>query len=203
MSGKATARLFVAIDLPGAVRERLATWARGAVAGSGLQAHRGVGRPLRLLEAQALHLTLCFLGSRSAQEIDAIGLALDACAVDVGELTVGAPLWLPPKRPRALAVEVHDDAGELGRLRAAVAQAIFTATGWESERRRFTAHITLARMRDRAPGARGSIRDQPHLPATPRLRFIPESITLYRSLSSPAGAVYQALATSRLLPLQL
>jgi RNA 2',3'-cyclic 3'-phosphodiesterase len=202
MSRKATARLFVAVDPPEVVREQLATWALGAALASGLRPENGASGALRPLQAQALHLTLCFMGSRPTHEIEAIGSALDATAGYVGELSVGAPLWLPPKRPRALAVEIHDDAGELGRLHQAVAQAISETTGWKPERRRFKAHITLVRVRARGREAESSIAGQFELPVTPRLCFIPESITLYRSRLAPAGAVYDALATSRLVPAQ-
>ena len=108
--------MFVAADPPALVRERLAGWARGAAAAI---TSSEPAPPLRLLDPENLHLTLCFLGSRPVEEITAIGSALSACAVDVGELSVGAPLWLPPARPRSLAVAIHDEAGELAGLHAA------------------------------------------------------------------------------------
>lgn len=199
-SGKTTARLFVALDLAGEVCDELAAWAREAAAGSGLRVQGTGDGPLRLLAAQSLHLTLCFLGERPAQEIDAIDAALEACATDVGELSLGAALWLPAKRPRALAVEVHDGAGELGRLHGALSRTIAGATAWEPDRRRFRAHVTVARVRGGARAARQSLAARPQLPATPRLAFAVESITLYDSRLDPAGAVHEALASSRLLP---
>jgi RNA 2',3'-cyclic 3'-phosphodiesterase len=200
MSRGATARLFVAVDPPASVREELAVWARDAALRSGLQLPAGAGRPLRLLEPEALHLTLSFLGSRPVGEIEAIGSALGACAAQVGELSVGAPLWLPPRRPRALAVEIHDEAGGLARLHEAVTGAIAAATGWEPERRRFRAHITVARMRAGAAADRRSSRGESLLPATPQRCFTPTSVVLYRSWLSPAGAAYEALAACDLIP---
>ncbi len=200
MSRRATARLFVAADPPAPVRERLAGWARAAAAAVSSSEEP---RPLRLLDPENLHLTLCFLGSRPVEEIAAIGSALSACAADVGELSLGAPLWLPPARPRSLAVAIHDEAGELAGLHAAVTGAICESTGWEPERRRFRAHITVARTRGREPrrsAARGPAGASTGLPATPQLRFSAESLTLYRSWLSPAGARYEALAMSGLLP---
>ena len=195
MSGGATARLFVAVDPPTSVREQLAAWARDAAAGLGVQASRRAGRPLRLIEPQALHLTLCFLGSRALEDIEPIRAALSACPAHVGRLSVGAPLWLPPRRPRALAVEVHDRGDALARLHGTVTRAISQAVDWEPERRRFRAHITLARMPQAAGRARGSAGSLPALPATPQLDFAPETMVLYRSRLAPAGATYEALAT--------
>ncbi|MGA2320829.1 MAG: RNA 2',3'-cyclic phosphodiesterase [Solirubrobacteraceae bacterium] len=199
MSAGATARLFVAIDPPEGVREALVLWARNVARGSG-SPKRGAHAQLRVLEGESLHLTLCFLGSRPLQEIDAITAALSSCAgAGVHELSLGAPLWLPVKRPRALAVEVKDRAGELARLHGAIAGL----SGSERPRRRFRAHITVARARaSRATRGQGSP-DAAELPPTPELRFTPDCIVLYRSRLAPAGASYEALASARLLPTQL
>jgi 2'-5' RNA ligase len=195
MSHGATARLFVAVDPPAAAREELAAWGRAAAAGLELG---GARLRLRLLVADLLHLTLCFLGSRPAGEISALGSALGACSCHVGELSVGAPLWLPKARPRSLAVGIRDDDGELSGAHATVTSAITETTGWKPERRHFKAHVTVARMRADLPsGRRLGYRDSP-LPATPQLRFAPESMTLYRSWLSPEGATYEALATNPL-----
>jgi 2'-5' RNA ligase len=199
MTRGATARLFVAVDPPASVREELLTWARAAVARLALRRGANALADVRLLEPEALHLTLCFLGGRPVGEIEEIGSVLSSCAERVGELSLGAPLWLPPRRPRALAVEVHDPDEGLARLHGTVSKALADATGWQAERRRFKAHITLARMRGRAAPWRSSQGQEPALPATPPMSFTPASIVLYRSWLSPAGASYQALATSDLL----
>jgi 2'-5' RNA ligase len=197
MSHRATARLFLAADPPAHVREQLAGWARGASAAASTA---DPPRPLRLLDPENLHLTLCFLGSRPMDEIAAIGSTLSECAADAGELSLGAPLWLPAARPRSLAVAVHDQAGELQGLHAAVIAAICEVSGWEPERRRFRAHITVARTRGRAGGHRAPSRAGGGLPATPQLRFSAESLTLYRSWLSSAGASYEALVRCELSP---
>ena len=191
-SGGARARLFVAVDLPAAVCEQLAAWAREAAAGLELGS---ASFPLRLLGRDVLHLTLCFLGSRPVEEITTIGSALNACAAHGGELSVGSPLWLPPARPRSLAVAIHDDDGALASLHAAVTDAVSETITWKPERRRFRAHVTLARTRGRPregsalPGASSA------LPVTPQLRFTARSLVLYRSWLAPQGASYEALAS--------
>jgi RNA 2',3'-cyclic 3'-phosphodiesterase len=195
MSGGATARLFVAVDPPAPVREQLAAWGRGVASAAGRRASGRGGRPLRLVDPQALHLTLCFLGSRPVEEIEAIGAALGDIPAHVGRLSVGAPQWLPPRRPRALAVEIHDSGDALERLHRAVAGSISRTVDWQPERRRFRAHITIARMSPAAGRDRGSPDARSELPATPQLDFAPEAIVLYRSRLAPAGATYEALAT--------
>jgi 2'-5' RNA ligase len=191
-----TARLFVAIDPPPAACEELAEWARRAMGALVAPTARGPARPARVLAAQALHLTLCFLGSRPVGEIEALASALGSCAADACELSLGAPLWLPRRRPRALAVEVHDRTGELARLQETVTRALSHAGGWRPKRRGFRPHITVARMRAGA----GSARDAPPLPATPQLHFIAESVVLHRSWLAQDGATYETIARHRLRP---
>jgi 2'-5' RNA ligase len=197
----ATARLFVAVDPPPEVCEQLAAWAKVAVRELGLR--RGARSPIRLLDPELLHVTLCFLGERPVAELAAIGDALAACAAPVGELRIGAPVWLPPRRPRTLAVEVHDNDGDapgesLAALHAGLLGALARACGFQGERGRFRAHVTLARMR--ADRGRRRLVEQP-LPATPALTFTPAAIVLYRSWLSPAGAHYEALVSRTLAPL--
>jgi 2'-5' RNA ligase len=184
----ATARLFLAVNPPAAVRERLAGWARGAL---GSQQGRGTARPLRLLHPDLLHLTVCFLGSRSVADSETIPATLRECATPVGELSIGAPLWLPPRRPRALAVELHDPSEELTRLHEAVCTALAVVNPGS---RRFRPHITLARMREGA-----APRDR-ELPPTPAVAFTPTDLVLYRSWLDPEGATYEPLASVTLVP---
>jgi RNA 2',3'-cyclic 3'-phosphodiesterase len=208
MSRGATARLFVAVDPPLQAREELAEWARAVAAAA--RAAGGSPAGLRLLDVGLLHLTLCFLGSRPVGEIDALAGVVGSCAEQVEhacELSVGAPLWLPPRRARALAVEIHDRGGALARLQEQVSGALASVSGWEPERRRFRPHITLARVRGGALGARqrGPARSGPArsghelaLPATPPSDFLAREIVLYRSWLTPAGASYEALASAGL-----
>ncbi|HEX3509884.1 MAG TPA: RNA 2',3'-cyclic phosphodiesterase [Solirubrobacteraceae bacterium] len=181
-----TARLFLAAELPGEVRAELSAWARAALAGP---ARTGV----RILDPDTLHLTLCFLGSRPVEEIGAFGGALDALVGEPCEVSLGAPVWLPPRRPRALAVEVVDEHDALADLQLAAATAVEAVSSWTAERRRFRAHVTVARMRAGAA--------EPHrgeLAATPPRRFRVERVSLYRSWLAPGGARYETLASREL-----
>jgi RNA 2',3'-cyclic 3'-phosphodiesterase len=192
----ATARLFVAIDPPAEVREQLAAWARTALRSAG--GRSGTGHPLRVLDAEVLHVTLCFLGNQPLNRVDEIDSRLAEVTDAVGELSVGAPLWLPPRRPRALAVELHDDdSGRLAELHQGLILALADLSeadggGASARRHRFRPHVTVARMRD------GAAPRERSLGPTPPLSFTPRELVLYRSWLSPAGASYEAL---RRLPL--
>jgi 2'-5' RNA ligase len=187
VTDKGLARLFVAVDLPALVRERLAAWARSAVAG----VFAGRSAMPRLIAPDSMHLTICFLGNRPTSELGPLGDAVVACARDVAELALAAPLWLPPRRPRALAVEIRDDEGSLQALKEDVLTALVNMCEGDLalERRRFRPHVTVARLRERTrPRER-------ELAPTPALSFVPESLALYRSFLSAEGATYEALAS--------
>ncbi len=218
MSANASARLFVAVDPPAGVCDELAAWARAALgelrALDADQARAGGFGRVRLLAPETMHVTLCFLGARPLAEIETIAAALQECPASIAELSLGAPLWLPPRRPRALALAVHDREGELARLHAHVCEALSRAIDWQPERRRLRAHVTLARLarlegkrerrRRREPGSREHserVRTEivrPALAPTPQLSFTPRELVLYRSWLAREGASYEALATRTL-----
>jgi RNA 2',3'-cyclic 3'-phosphodiesterase len=200
MSRGDTARLFVAVEVPLAIREELAAWGRlvaAEAARSRAQRRdpKGVSPAMRPLQPDSLHLTLCFLGSRPVDEIGALSTALEECAMPVDELFVGAPLLLPTRRPRALAVELSDPDGGLALLQSRTSSAMSHASGWQgSGQHGFRAHVTVARMRSDSRWVPAS---EP-LPPTPQLRFVPERVVLYRSWLASEGASYEPLASCEL-----
>src|ERR1700740_1187216 len=134
MARGATARLFVAVDPPAEVCEELLAWARRALARASRGRSPRANGDARVLEPEALHVTLCFLGGRPVSEIETIADALADCAAGVGELELGAPPRLARRPPRVLAGEVHDRDGGLERLHGAVCAALADATDWQPER---------------------------------------------------------------------
>lgn len=187
----------MAVDPPEEVCERLTAWAREGTRGAQARGHAKAS--LRVLDAEFLHVTLCFLGNRPAGEMDVLASELSTCNGRVGELSLGAPLWLPERNPRALAVELHDEHGRLASLQAEVVAALQRVSGWQSNgsthtgmkatasKRRFHPHVTVARLR------RGEAPQQRALPPTPSASFRPRELVLYRSWLSPEGASYEAV----------
>ncbi len=172
-------RLFVALELPVIVRSELERWREAPVRGGGL----------RPVAAEALHVTLCFLGWRSWGEVEAIG---DACveaslSQPPPRLRLSGPLWLPPPRPRLLAVALEDLSGGLLAVQSRLSQ-VLAAGGWYTpEKRPFLAHVTVARARRDA-----RIRAADLSPPS-SLEFHGGWVTLYRSRLSPGGARYEPL----------
>jgi 2'-5' RNA ligase len=175
------ARLFVALDLPEAVRSTLFGWAREQV---GETAH------LRVVEPASLHVTLCFLGARPVEEVDRISAACAALSeFPAAGLTLGAALWLPPRRPRVLTVALDDERGRLAAAQAALARSLQDGGFYEPEKRPFLAHVTVARVQRHGRPRRGE------LPAPAPLQFTGGTVTLYESRMGAGPARYEALAS--------
>lgn len=195
MGERAQVRLFVALELPAAVVAALVAWRAPLLAGDD---------GLRPVPAASLHVTLAFLGWRDADEVAPLSAAVAGCAAPVGGLALGAPLWLPSRAPRVLAVALEDRAGELARLHGRVVAAL-AAGGWHApEERPFLPHVTVARVRgsgrrDRraaagSRGRRGAGRGgPPAAPAWPVGPFAGTAVVLYRSHLGGGGARYEPL----------
>jgi 2'-5' RNA ligase len=148
---------------------------------------------LRLIAPEHLHATLCFLGWRPVVEI---GEILRACGIlgclRVPAVGLGAAVWLSPRRPRVLAVELEDPTGALPQAQSALSCALHAGGWYVPESRPFLAHVTVARV---VKGARPRARE---LPPPPRVAFPGSRVTLYRSRLSQGGARYEPLGTIEL-----
>jgi 2'-5' RNA ligase len=178
MSGDERARLFVALELPDPVRAALVGW-------------RPSDRRLRLVDPLALHVTLCFLGWRLQREVDEI---LAACEVVGGSpaaaLALAEALWLPPRRPRVLAVRLADDGARLAAVQSELSSSLQAGGWYVPETRPFLAHVTVARVPRDVRRMRA-----PELAPPPELAFAGNRVTLYRSRPGSAGARYEALGS--------
>jgi 2'-5' RNA ligase len=173
-----SARLFVALELPEAVRTQLAEFGRAA-------AQRDDA--LRPVPEDALHLTLAFLGHRPEEEIELARSAIRAVGLLIPALALGEPLWLAPRRPHVLTVALEDADGTLAALRTDIVDRLATALDWQPEVRPFRPHITVARVRR---GARPRTRE---LPDAPQASFTADGVVLYRSHLGAGPARYEAL----------
>jgi RNA 2',3'-cyclic 3'-phosphodiesterase len=171
-------RLFVALELPPAVRAALVSFRDAA-------AEPSVWRPVA---EDALHLTLAFLGRRPADDVPAIERVLETAAGPAPRLSLVGAVLLPPRRARVLCAALDDPDGTLGELQARVSDGLAAAGVYVPEKRPFRAHATVARLRPRERAPRT-------VSATPEpLEFHGESLTLFESRLHPHGARYQALS---------
>ena len=126
-------RLFIALDLPWRLRERLAL-----MAGSGIPGARWVS-------PENYHLTLRFIGETQAHRAEDIDLALSAIRARGFSLTLsGVGTFTKGGRVTAFWVGVERNP-QLDHLQNKIETAL-QRVGVDPERRRFTPHVTLARL---------------------------------------------------------
>ncbi len=179
-------RLFVALELPAEVRGALARWQATL--------HDDTRLGLRAVAPEALHATLCFLGSRPLSQVEDVARACDRVRrLPVRQLSLGEALWLPPRGPRVLAISLVDRIGELVILQTELRGALVAAGLIVPERRPFLAHVSVARLR-RAAVAGTPRPAATHLPEPPPQRpFDARRVILYRSHLGRGPARYEAL----------
>jgi RNA 2',3'-cyclic 3'-phosphodiesterase len=179
-------RLFVALDLPDDVRVGLVDWQRTSLADPAL----------RLVKAEALHITLVFLGYQAERDVKTIAKAAfrtDAAAPPV-EL-VPEPLGVPRSRPRLFALDARSE--ETIALQKGVEERLVEAGFYKPEKRPFWPHLTVARVRPEARGSRkpAQVTTLPHpLPEHMFRFFRPSRLVLFKSHLRPTGAEYEPLA---------
>jgi 2'-5' RNA ligase len=178
-----SARLFIAVDVGDEQRRLLVQWAREAV---------GPDRGMRVVAAENVHLTLAFLGHRSPEEIGPLSEVVESFAGrGAPAVTTGSALWLSPRKPHVLTVEVHDDAGTLGDLHSDLWDEL-EAMDYERDHRRFRPHLTVARVRHGWTPSGGP------LPPTPDLDLDVRGLTLMRSWLGGGPARYEPLSRAEL-----
>ena len=184
------ARMFVALDLPPDARSALVAWRDELISGR---------RDLRPVRAEALHVTLVFLGWQAEKEADAIAAAaFDACSgLTAPRLRADAVRPIPPRAARLFALDLEDEEGRAEAVQAAMSDALEAGRWYRPEKRPFWPHLTLARVK---PGPARPRRPPPlpDAPAPPAEAFEASELTLYRSTLRPQGAVYDPLAQATL-----
>jgi RNA 2',3'-cyclic 3'-phosphodiesterase len=174
--------MFVALDLPAGAREELVAWRDQLLEGR---------RDLRPVGAEALHVTLVFLGWQDEAAADAIAEATFGArpASAAPLLTPTQVRALPPRDPRLFALDLDDEGGRAAALQGAVSDALEAGRWYRPEKRPFWPHITLARVKRgerRVPALEGG--------PPPGAPFTGGELTLYRSTLRPQGALYEPLA---------
>jgi len=128
-------RLFIALDIDNAIRDRIRTFLEGV---------RDFAPEARWVRAESLHITLKFIGEKPAETAEAIKQSLAAIRADPIPLVFRGYGFFPtPKSPRVFWIGLEAES-QLTRLVEAVEEAT-AALGIPKEAHAFSPHLTLAR----------------------------------------------------------
>jgi len=189
-------RLFIALDIDDAVRERIARFLEGVT---------GFAPDARWVKPESLHVTLKFIGEQPEAAVEPIKHALSAIQSGAAEIRFRGYGFFPTlKSPRVFWVGM-EGGSELPALAAAIDERM-ASLGIPKEDRAFSPHLTLARgaggsgtprrMKSDAPN-RNFHRLQEKLAALPAPEFgtmTAREFFLYQSQLSPKGSKYTKLA---------
>jgi 2'-5' RNA ligase len=178
--------LFIAVDLPEAVREGIVEWGDTALNDPAL----------RRVSYESLHVTLAFLGWTAEKEVPRLTEIVAASAGAAPSIALADPVPRPDRgRPRLFALP--GDSPDAIVLQAGLQERLVAARLYEPEKRPFWPHVTVARVRREERGSKRPARvsKPPGTLAKALLRpFDGVRLTLYRSQLQPQGAQYTPLA---------
>jgi 2'-5' RNA ligase len=189
-------RLFVALDIGDAIRERITRFVDGV---------RNFAPDARWVKPESLHVTLKFIGEQPDATVENIKQELVSIASASSGIHFHGYGFFPTAKSARVFWIGMDSGPELAQLAAMVDNKMATV-GIPREDRPFSPHLTLAR----ASGGSGSPRwhkgDRPNrtfqilqdklaaLPAPDFGSMTAHEFFLYRSQLSPKGSTYTKLA---------
>jgi len=189
-------RLFVALDIDDAIRERLVRFVEGV---------QPFAPDARWVKPESMHVTLKFIGEQPDDALDSIKQALRQISRHPINIDFRAYGFFPnPNSARVLWVGMQAGT-ELPALAAAVDQ-ILSPLGIPKEDRPFSPHLTLARSAGGSESPRRSKSDRPNrvfqilrnrlatLPVPEFGTMTSREFFLYQSQLSPKGSKYTKLA---------
>jgi len=190
-------RLFIALDIDAAIRERIALFFEGV---------RGFAPDARWVRPESLHITLKFIGEKPEKAADEIKLALASVSVITIETTFRGYGFFPtPKAARVFWIGIESPPS-LAALAASVDERM-AELGIAREEHAYSPHLTLARGAGGSGSPRWRKEDksnrsfhylQEKLAALPTPEFgtmTARKFFLYQSQLSPKGSKYTKLAS--------
>ena len=166
-------RLFTGLDVPRPVAMALSQW-RGGLSGA------------RWIDPDQYHVTLRFFGDVDLACARMLDDMLAQAFHPVFTLKIAGLRIFGGDRPRALVAEIAPDT-ELLHLQAEQ-ERMARRAGLEAQTRKFTPHVTLARLRDVSPYQAAAFLSGAGV--LPPLSFPVERCVLYSSRSGVGGGPY-------------
>jgi RNA 2',3'-cyclic 3'-phosphodiesterase len=190
-------RLFVAVDIDDAIRERMSRFLEGV---------RGFAEEARWVRPESLHVTLKFIGEKSEEEVENIKCALETIEAGAFEMSIRGYGFFPGARaPRVFWVGI-EGGPKLTSLAATVDEKL-APLDIPKEEHAFTPHLTLARGAGGSGSPRRQKSDHPHrsfqrlqeklaaLSAPDFGTMTAREFFLYQSQLSRGGSKYTKLAS--------
>jgi 2'-5' RNA ligase len=178
---KDVVRTFICIEIPDSIKERITK----------------LQDTLRQIEAQIswtrpsnIHLTLKFLGNVEVSRIERVSKALERAANRIAQFEVdvsGAGCFPSARNPRVLWIGFSNLPEPLQKLYANIEDEL-AREGFEREKRKFSPHLTIGRVR--TPHNSASLAEALIAAGFESETFKATQVILMRSDLKPTGSVY-------------
>ncbi|ABW67072.1 2'-5' RNA ligase [Desulfosudis oleivorans Hxd3] len=179
-------RCFMAFDLPAEVIDDLAGIQKTVAAG---------GVKIGWVAPQNIHLTVKFLGEISPEAVQKALAAAEQAVKGISPMQIraqGIGVFPDMNRPRVLWAGLSGDLRSLVDFHGILDENLFSA-GFGKEKRRFTAHVTLGRIKRAVDVRQLAAAMAPCLDFQSK-PFCIDRLMVYKSDLTAAGPVYSRLA---------
>lgn len=184
-------RSFIAIELPGELKQALARVQE--------KLKRANRTPVKWVEPGNVHLTLKFLGDIDTGITGNITLALEEATQGTHPFDIevsGLGVFPDTKRVQVIWIGLSGELEKLGSLQKHIEESLIPL-GFTKEKRPFTPHLTIARVRDYArPDGRlklGQLVDNTSF--AEKYKIMVNAIQLMRSQLTREGPIYSKIST--------
>ncbi|MFW9843168.1 MAG: RNA 2',3'-cyclic phosphodiesterase [Candidatus Thorarchaeota archaeon] len=147
---------------------------------------------MKLVEIENIHFTLRFLGDTSLTRIDEIETCLKRIKIEPFDIVVHGVGAFPTKRkPRVIWIGTTQNADRIQNLKKEI-DSHLEELGYRSEKRKFTPHATIARVRyikdaGKLASNLDSLANQPIGPMSV------SKFKMKKSTLTPSGPIYETL----------
>ena len=150
--------------------------------------------PIRWVNPENLHITTWFLGEVDDERAQRVHAVLEE-PFSTRQFTLqleGVGTFPPSGRPRVIWIGISQGVESLVALYQELSQRL-PALGFEPERRAYTPHLTLARVKEIRAADAAAVRRSLNSLRFPAVDGEVDHLTLFRSRLSPKGAQYEAV----------
>ena len=190
MKNDSKIRTFIAIEIPETIQKKI---------GELQNSLKAFGARISWTRPANIHLTLKFLGDTDTARIDEIAARLQLAVASSPKFKItvtGTGAFPNFKRPRVIWIGAESEGDQLQTLAAQIDDCIKNF-GFEKEKRHYSAHLTLGRVKDVSAiePLMTKLKSYENFQAG---SFVAKNLHLIKSELHPAGSIYSRLKTLNL-----
>ena len=147
---------------------------------------------MKIVKSENIHFTLRFFGDTPISKLNQIKACLEGINFDPFEIRVAGVGSFPNRRrPRIIWIGVTQNASEFIKLKATIDSSLIDV-GYQPEKRKYTPHATIARVRH-VKDSRRIADNLEHLADEVIGLMTVNKVTMMKSTLTPSGPIYESL----------